>query len=76
MHEPEALGLSKALSKKETTAAILLLDYTLPQVAKFNKTLQTETCQPYPALSMQPSIHWKMQLHQQQTGFLNFGKNE
>ena len=42
MDEPDALGLSKALSKKETTAAILLLDYTLPQVAKFNKTLQTE----------------------------------
>ena len=41
-HEPEALGLSKALSKKETTAAIFLLDYTLPQVAKLNKTLQTE----------------------------------
>ena len=41
-HEPEALGLSKALSKKQTTAAIFLLDYTLPQVAKLNKTLQTE----------------------------------
>ena len=41
-HEPEALGLSRALSKKETTAAIFLLDYTLPQVAKLNKTLQTE----------------------------------
>ena len=41
-HEPEALGLSKALSKKETTATIFLLDYTLPQVAKLNKTLQTE----------------------------------
>ena len=40
-HEPKALGLSKALSKKETTAATFLLDYTLPQVAKLNKTLQT-----------------------------------
>ena len=29
-HESEALGLSKGLSKKETTAAIYLLDYTLP----------------------------------------------
>ena len=38
--EPEAH--SKALSKNETTAAIYLLDYTLPQVAKLNKTLQTE----------------------------------
>ena len=41
-HEPEALGLSKALSKKETTATVFLLDYTLPQVAKLNKMLQTE----------------------------------
>ena len=64
-HEPEALGLSKALSKEETTAAIFLLDYTLPQVAKLNKTLRqrTWTCQSYPALLMQPFIHWKMQLH-------------
>ena len=41
-HESEALGLSKALSKKKTTAAIFLLDYTLPQVSKLNKTLQTK----------------------------------
>ena len=31
-HQPEALGLSKALSKQTTIAAIFLLDYTLPQV--------------------------------------------
>ena len=42
MHEPEAPGISKALSKKQTTAAIFLLDYTLPQVTKLNKTLHTE----------------------------------
>ena len=41
-NEPEALGLSKALSKWKTTAAISLLDYTLPEVAKLSKTLQTE----------------------------------
>ena len=41
-HEPEALGLSRALGKHNTTAAIFLLDYTLPQVAKLSKTLQTE----------------------------------
>ena len=41
-HEPEALGLSKALSKQTTITAIFLLDYTLPQVAKLSKTLQTE----------------------------------
>ena len=41
-HEPEAQGLSKALCKKSTVAAIFLLDYTLPQVAKLSKTLQAE----------------------------------
>ena len=41
-HEPEALGLSKILRKKETNAAIFLLDYILPLVAKLNKTLQTK----------------------------------
>ena len=32
-HEPEALGLSKALSSHSTIAAMYLLDYILPQVA-------------------------------------------
>ena len=41
-HEPEALGLSKSLSKRSTVAAMYMLDYTLPQVAKLSKTLQTE----------------------------------
>ena len=41
-NEPEALGLSKALSKQSTVAAIYLLDYVLPQVAKLSRTLQTE----------------------------------
>ena len=41
-HEPEALGLSKALSKQSTVAAIYMLDYVLPQVAKLSRTLQTE----------------------------------
>ena len=36
-HEPEALGLSKALSSHSTIAALYLLDYILPQVAKFNR---------------------------------------
>ena len=40
-HEPEALGLSKALSKQSTIAAIFLLDYTLPQVGKLSRSLQT-----------------------------------
>ena len=41
-HEPEALGLSKALSKQSTVAAIYMLDYVLPQVAKLSRTLETE----------------------------------
>ena len=41
-HEPEALGLYKALSQFSTVAAIHLLDFTLPLVAKLSKTLQTK----------------------------------
>ena len=41
-HEPEALGIKKALCKKSTIADIYLLDYVLPQVAKLNRALQTE----------------------------------
>jgi len=42
IYKPEALGISKALSKKSTISAMFLLDYVLPQVAKLSKTLQTE----------------------------------
>ena len=41
-HEPEALGLSKALSSHFTIAAMYLLDYILPQVAKLSRALQTK----------------------------------
>ena len=41
-HQPEALGISKALSSKSTISAVYLLDYVLPQVAKLSKTLQSE----------------------------------
>ena len=41
-HEPEALGLCKALTKRHTVAAMYMLDYILPQVAKLSRTLQTE----------------------------------
>jgi len=41
-HEPEALGINKALNKKSTISAMFLLDYVLPQVAKLSKTLQTK----------------------------------
>ena len=42
MHEPEALGLSKALSRKSTVIAMYLLHFMLPQVAKLSKFLQAE----------------------------------
>ena len=41
-HEPEALGLHRALCQFTTIAAIYLLDYILPNVAKLSKTLQTK----------------------------------
>ena len=46
-HEPEVLGLSKALSSHSTIAAMYLLDYILPQVAKLNRALQTKHLDPY-----------------------------
>ena len=41
-HEPEALGLSKALSSHSIIAAMYLLDYILPQVAKLSRVLQNK----------------------------------
>ena len=41
-HEPEALSISKILSKPSTLFAIYLLDYILPDVSKLSKSLQTE----------------------------------
>ena len=40
--QPEALVISKALSSESTVSAAYLLDYVSPQVAKLNKTLQSE----------------------------------
>ena len=42
LHEPEALGLHRALCKESTIPAIFLLDYILPNVAKLSKALQTQ----------------------------------
>ena len=36
-HEPEAMGLSKVLSKESTLSAIFLLDFSLPLIAKLSK---------------------------------------
>ena len=41
-HEPEALGLSTALSNQYTVVAMYILDCVLPQVATLSRTLQTE----------------------------------
>ena len=41
-YEPVALGIHGALCKLSTIAAIYLLDFVLPQVAKLSKALQTE----------------------------------
>ena len=41
-HEPEALGIKKAICMKSTIPVIFLLDYVLPQVAKLSRALQTE----------------------------------
>ena len=42
-HEPEALRLSKALSSHYTIAAMHLLDYILPQVAKLSRAIRPST---------------------------------
>ena len=41
-HEPEALGLSKALSSHSTMAAMYLLDYIPSQVEKLSCSLQSK----------------------------------
>ena len=41
-HEPEALGIRKAVSKESTLSAIFLLAFVLPLVFKLSKCLQTE----------------------------------
>ena len=41
-HQPEALGISKAMCKPSTMCAMYLLDYVLPQVARLSRCLQAE----------------------------------
>ena len=41
-HEPEALGLCNTLASHSTIAAMYLLDYILPPVAKLSCALQTK----------------------------------
>ena len=42
LHEPEAPGVSKALSSHSTIITMYLLDYVLPQVAKLSHALQAK----------------------------------
>ena len=68
-HEPEALGLSKALSSHSTIAAMYLLDNILPQVAKLSRALQTKHLELSLISSLvdaldaiMPSANWVLQL--------------
>ena len=40
-HEPEALGLSKALSSLSKIAPVYLLEYILPNLAKLSRAIQS-----------------------------------
>ena len=55
-HDPEALGLSKTLSKQSTVAAVYMLDYVLPQVTKLSRTLQTEHLHRIPGM-VEATLH-------------------
>ena len=69
-HEPEALGISKILSKPSTLFAIYLLDYILPEVSKLSKSLQTEKLDLsiISSLWMLPCTLWKMYFNLQLSG--------
>ena len=75
-HEPEAIGLSEALSRHSTIAAMYLLDYILPQVAKLSRALLTKHLDLYLISSLVdatlnslddailPSENWVLQLQE------------
>ena len=79
-HGPEALGLSKAPSSHSTIAAMYLLDYILPQVAKLSRALQTKhlvlslICSLVAATlnslddAILPSANWVLQLQDAREG--------
>ena len=73
-HQPEALGISKALNSKSTVSAVYLLDYVLPQVAKLSKILQSESLiwQSYLPLWRQLCTHWMMLWVLPPTGCLSY----
>ena len=63
-HEPEALGISKILSKPSTLFAIYLLDYILPEVSKVSKSLQTDATLHTLEDVLQPAAKWVLDLQE------------
>ena len=68
-HEPEALGLSKALSSHSTIAAMYLVDYILPQVVKLSCSLQTKHMDLSLISSLEDSTHLMMLYAFRKLGF-------
>ena len=74
-HQPEALGIGKALGSKSTIFAVCLLNYVLPQVAKLSRTLQSEKLDLTVVSSLveatlyslddalSPAANWVLELH-------------
>ena len=74
-HEPEALGLSKALSSHSTIAVMYLLDYILPQVAKLSHASSTWTSPLFLVKWMLLLIHLMLYCLQQ-IGFYSYRMQE
>ena len=76
-HEPEALGLSKALSSHSIIAAMYLLDYILFQVAKLRRALQTKYLDPSLISSLWILLLIHLMLYcLQQIGFYSYKMQE
>ena len=76
-HEPEALGLSKALSNHSKIAAMCLLDYILPQVAKLSRALETKHLDLSLISSLvDATLHLTMLYCLQQIGFYSYKMQE
>ena len=69
-HEPEALGLSKILTRPSTLFTIYLLDFVLPQVSKLNAfSPNSWTWPPSQGLLMLLCICLTILFSQEQIGF-------
>ena len=73
-HESEALGQSKALFSHSTIAAMFLLDYILPKVAKLSRALQAKDLDHSLISSLVDAtlIHLMMLYCLQQIGFYSY----